>query len=158
MSNVANALLVTATAGLALIKAAEGLEVEAYPDPGNPETGEPWTIGYGHTRGVRPGDTCTEEQATEWLREDLRAAEASVRHLVDVPLSQGQFDALASFVFNVGAMAFANSTLLRLLNEGDTAGAAEQFKRWNRGASGVLPGLVTRRAAERALFLLPEAA
>ncbi len=135
------------------MKRFEGLETVAYPDPGNRVTGEPWTIGYGHTRGVWRGDVCTEAQATEWLREDLRTAEGAVRHLVDVPLTHGQFDALASFVFNVGAAAFGNSTLLRLLNAGDAAGAAEQFKRWNRGADGPLPGLVTRRAAERDLFV-----
>ena len=157
MSHPANALLVTSDAGLALIKVSEGLESEAYPDPGNRVTGEPWTIGYGHTRGVRRGDTCTEEQAMEWLREDLQTAEGVVRHLVGVPLSQGQFDALASFVFNVGPSAFGNSTLLRFLNAGDALGAAEQFKRWNRGADGVLPGLVIRRAAERDLFLSQEA-
>lgn len=153
MSTVANDLLTTSDSGLALIKEFEGLETVAYPDPGNRITGEPWTIGYGHTRGVRKGDTCTEEQATQWLREDLQAAEGAVRHLVDVALTQGQFDALASFVFNCGAAAFGNSTLLRLLNKWDYAGAADQFKRWNRGADGVLPGLVRRREAERALFL-----
>ncbi len=153
MSHAANSLLKTSDSGLALIKVSEGLETVAYPDPGNRITGEPWTIGYGHTRGVRKGDVCTEAQATDWLREDLKAAEGAVRHLVDVPLTQGQFDALTSFVFNVGAGAFGNSTLLRLLNAGDAGGAAEQFKRWNRGADGPLPGLVTRRAAERALFV-----
>ena len=158
MSHRANTLLVTSEAGLALIKASEGLETEAYPDPGNLETGEPWTIGYGHTRGVQRGDTCSEEQATAWLREDLGAAERAVRQLVDVALSQGQFDALASFVFNVGRSAFASSTLLRLLNAGDAAGAAEQFRRWNRGADGPLPGLVIRRACERTLFLSRELA
>lgn len=158
MSNAANALLVTSDAGLELIKLSEGLETEAYPDPGNPMTGEPWTIGYGHIRGVRRGDTCTEEQATAWLREDLHKAEGAVRHLVDVPVTQGQFDSLTSFVFNIGATAFGNSTLLRLLNAGDAAGAAEQFKRWINGASGPLPGLVTRRARERDLFLSREAA
>lgn len=156
MSHAANSLLVTSDVGLALIKSFEGLETTAYPDPGNRITGEPWTIGYGHTRGVRRGDTCTEEQATAWLREDLHAAEGAVRHLVDVALTQGQFDALASFVFNCGAAAFGNSTLLRLLNAGDAAGAAGQFKRWNRGADGVLPGLVRRRAAERDLFISQE--
>jgi len=158
MSHPVNLLLATSGAGLAIIKASEGLETEAYPDPGNGETGEPWTIGYGHTRGVRRGDTCSEEQATAWLREDLGTAEHAVQRLVDVPLSQGQFDALTSFVFNVGRSAFASSTLLRLLNAGDVAGAAEQFKRWNRGADGPLPGLVIRRAAERSLFLSQEPA
>lgn len=157
MSHAANSLLGTSGRGLDLIKISEGLETEAYPDPGNRVTGEPWTIGYGHTRGVRRGDTCTEAQATDWLREDLQAAEGAVRRLVDVPLTQGQFDALVSFVFNIGPAAFGNSTLLRLLNAADAAGAAGQFKRWNRGADGVLPGLVTRRAAERDLFLSQEA-
>lgn len=157
MSHAANSLLVTSDKGLDLIKVSEGFEAEAYPDPGNRVTGEPWTIGYGHTRGVRRGDTCTDAQATDWLREDLQAAEDAVRHMVDVPLTQMQFDALASFVFNVGPSAFGSSTLLRLLNAGDAAGAAEQFKRWNRGADGVLPGLVARRAAERDLFLSQEA-
>lgn len=157
MSHAANSLLVTSERGLELIKISEGLETEAYPDPGNRITGEPWTIGYGHTRGVRRGDTCTEEQATEWLRSDLEEAERAVRRLVDVSLTQMQFDALVSFVFNIGASAFGNSTLLRLLNAGDAAGAAHQFKRWNRGSGGVLPGLVTRRAAERDLFLSQEA-
>jgi lysozyme len=156
MSHAANFLLLTSDRGLDLIKISEGLETEAYPDPGNRVTGEPWTIGYGHTRGVRRGDTCTEAQATDWLREDLQAAEGAVRRLVDVPLTQGQLDALVSFVFNIGPAAFGNSTLLRLLNSGDAAGAAGQFKRWNRGADGVLPGLVTRRAAERDLFLSQE--
>ncbi|TAJ97005.1 MAG: lysozyme [Reyranella sp.] len=145
--------MVTLDRGIALIKEFEGLELEAYPDPGNKVTGEPWTIGYGHTHGVRQGDTCTEEQATEWLREDLKATEGAIKHLVDVMITQNQFDALASFVFNIGATQFGNSTLLRLLNKWDYEGAAEQFKRWNRGADGVLPGLVRRRAAERALFV-----
>lgn len=157
MSHDANALLVTSGRGLQLIKVSEGLATEAYPDPGNRVTGEPWTIGYGHTHNVRRGDTCTEDQATEWLCADLATAESAVRRLVEVPLTQMQFDALVSFVFNVGARAFGNSTLLRLLNAGDTAGAAGQFRRWNRGADGVLPGLVIRRAAERDMFLSLEA-
>lgn len=153
MSNVANSLLVTSNRGVSLVKEFEGLETTAYPDPGNPVSGEPWTIGYGHTRGVCKGDTCTEDQATEWLRGDLKDAEGAVKHLVDVVLSQNQFDALVSFVFNCGASAFGNSTLLRMLNQGSYLGAADQLPRWNRGASGPLPGLVRRRAAERDLFL-----
>ncbi len=152
MSNVANSLLVTSDVALDEIKGFEGLRLVAYPDPGNPATGEPWTIGYGHTAGVKRGDTCTEEQATEWLRSDLQYAEAAVRHLVDVPLTQGQFDALVSFVFNCGQVAFGNSTLLRLLNAGNVASAAGQFARWNKGANGPLPGLTRRREAERKMF------
>ena len=102
---------------------------------------------------MRRGDTCTAEQATAWLREDVQWAEAAVGTLVKVPLTQPQFDALVSFVFNVGHGAFGRSTMLSRLNAGDYQGAADQFPAWNRGASGVLPGLVARRAAERALFL-----
>ena len=144
--------LAVSDAGIALIKRYEGLELRAYPDPGNPATGEPWTIGYGHTAGVRRGDACTAEQAEAWLRQDIKYAVACIRQLVEVSLTQGQFDGLASFVYNVGQTQFGNSTLLRLLNAGNAAGAAAQFDRWNRGATGVLPGLVKRRAAERAMF------
>ncbi len=122
MSNAANALLVTSDTRSRTDQALEGLETEAYPDPGNPVTGEPWTIGYGHIRGVRRGDTCTEEQAAAWLREDLHEAEEAVRHLVDVPVTQGQFDSLTSFVFNIGATAFGNSTLLPSAERGRRCG------------------------------------
>jgi len=143
----------TSDAGIALVQQFEGCVLTAYPDPGNPSTGEPWTIGYGHTAGVKRGDTCTQEQATAWLREDLRFAEAAIQENVRVELTQGQFDALASFIFNVGQGAFRNSTLLKHLNAGDYKAAADQFDVWVNGASGPLPGLVRRRAAEKALFL-----
>ena len=143
----------TSEAGLALIEEFEGCVLRAYPDPGNPATGEPWTIGYGHTRGVRSGDSCTRDQALAWLREDLAESEAAVGRLVRVPLEQHELDALVSFTFNLGAGNLERSTLLRKLNAGDRAGAAAEFPKWNRGASGVLPGLVRRRAAEQAMFL-----
>lgn len=137
----------TGNSGLDLVKRSESLVLKAYLCPAHV-----WTIGYGHTRGVKMGDTCTEEQANQWLREDLRDAEAIVDATVDVPLSQNQFDALVSFVFNVGGGAFKTSTLLRLLNRGEYSRAAEQLDRWNKAAGQVLAGLTTRRAAERALF------
>jgi lysozyme len=137
----------TGNAGLDLVKRSESLVLKAYLCPAHV-----WTIGYGHTRGVKMGDTCTEEQAIDWLKEDLRDAEAIVDATVDVPLSQNQFDALVSFVFNVGGGAFKTSTLLRLLNRGEYSRAAEQLDRWNKAAGQVLAGLTTRRAAERALF------
>lgn len=132
----------------ALIRNAEGCRLAAYPD----SKGVP-TIGVGHTRGVKLGDRCSVQQADIWLSQDLEDAAASVASLVKVPLTQGQFDALVSFTFNEGHKRLAESTLLILLNKGNYAGAADQFPRWNLAGGKVLPGLVTRRAAERALFL-----
>lgn len=134
-------------AGLDLIKQFEGLYLHAYRCP----AGVP-TIGYGHTAGVAMGQTITQQQADDYLRRDVRQFERAVSRLVRVPLTQGQFDALVSFTFNLGEGALAQSTLLRLLNAGDYASAAAQFDRWNKAGGRVLPGLVRRRAAERALF------
>ncbi len=137
-------------AGLSLIKRHEGLRLKAYPDPGT--GGAPWTIGYGHTQGVQPGQEITAAQADDYLREDVYWAEDAVRDHVKVALDQHEFDALVSLVFNIGAGAFARSTLLRKLNDGDKAGAAGEFARWNQAGGKVLPGLVKRRADEAALF------
>lgn len=135
--------------GLAMLQASEGCRLAAYRDGGGV-----WTIGYGHTRGVAAGLTCLAVQAEAWLVEDLASAEAAVAQLVRPTLGQDQVDALVSFVFNVGEGAFAASTLLRKLNSGDVAGAAAEFPRWVHDAQGnVEPGLVTRRAAERQMFL-----
>lgn len=134
-----------------IIKRHEGLRLKAYPDPGS--GGAPWTIGYGHTRGVRRGDICTQDMADAWLDEDMADAYDAIDHAVIGSITVPQRDALCSFVFNVGASAFAKSTLLRLLNAGDEAGAAAQFMRWNKASGKVLPGLVKRRGEERALFL-----
>ena len=149
----------TSDEGLEFIAEHEGLRLVAYPDPGSVD-GHPWTIGYGHTLGVKRGDTCTKEQAMEWLREDVREAEAAVNRLVKVPLTQGQFDALVSFVFNVGAdedtdtlaEGLGDSTLLRMLNSGDYVGAAVQFDRWNKNDGKVMAGLTRRRKDEREMF------
>lgn len=133
--------------GLALIKKSEGLRLEAYLCP----AGIP-SIGYGHTRGVAIGLTCTEAQAEAWLLEDLEPSERGVSELVRVPLTQGQYDALASFTFNLGVGALTGSRLLALLNARDYAGASAEFSRWVHAKGKALPGLVTRRASERALF------
>ncbi|WP_104097390.1 lysozyme [Stutzerimonas kunmingensis] len=133
--------------GLDLIKSFEGLRLSAYKCPA-----DVWTIGYGATAGVKAGQTITKERAEELLREDVKRFEGYVERLVKVPLTQGQHDALTSFVYNLGAGNLSNSTLLRLLNAGDYAGAAAQFDRWNKAGGKVLAGLVRRRAAERALF------
>lgn len=143
-------------AGLRLIQSFEGCRLEAYPDPGN-TNGKPITIGYGSTRKLDGtpwalGDTITQAQADELLRRDVSTAEQWVERLVAVPVTQAQFDALVSLCFNIGASAFERSTLLRLLNDGDIAGAAAQFDRWRLAGGRVLPGLVRRRAAERTMF------
>jgi lysozyme len=133
--------------GLALIESFEGLRLTAYRD----SVGV-WTIGYGHTANVRPDERITEAEAEAFLRRDAEGAEQAVSQLVAVPLTQGQFDALVDFVFNLGRAALAGSTLLRLLNDGDHAGAAAEFPKWCHAGGAVLPGLVARRAKERALF------
>lgn len=134
---------------LDIIKRHEGLRLEAY----MPTPNDVPTIGYGHTKGVKMGDRITNAQAEEYLRHDIAWAQDAVNSLVKVRLTQNQFDALVSFVFNVGASAFAKSTLLRMLNDGDYKGAADQFLRWDKQGGKVLRGLTKRRAEERALFL-----
>jgi lysozyme len=135
----------------------EGCSLHAYPDPAT--GGAPWTIGYGHTGpDVKPGMTITQAQADSLLNTDLARAGLVVNSLAHVYLTQNQFDSLSDFVFNVGTTNFRNSTLLRLLNSGDARGAADQFTRWNLANNKVMPGLVKRRAAERDLFLTPDAA
>lgn len=140
----------TSDAGVALIEEFEGCVLTAYPDPAS--GGEPWTIGYGHTHGVVPGMTITRQEAADLLREDLQWSEAAVNHQVTVPLEQHQFDALVSFTFNLGQGALGGSTLLKLLNAGRIAEVGPQFNRWVNGPNGPMPGLVRRRAAERAMF------
>jgi lysozyme len=137
----------TSQKGLDLIKSFEGLRLSAYKCPA-----DVWTIGFGTTAGVKPGQTITKERAEELLRDDVARFEAQVLRLVKVPLTQGQHDALVSFVYNLGAGNLSNSTLLRLLNSGDYKGAAAQFDRWTKAGGKTLAGLVRRRAAERALF------
>lgn len=138
-------------AGLALIREHEGLRLESYPDPA---TGaDPWTVGYGHTGpDVSPGLTITADRADEFLRADVAKCEHCIGSLVTVPLDQGQFDALCSFVFNLGCNTLRNSTLLRLLNQGDYSGAQAQFSRWDHAGGKVLAGLTKRRAAEAEMF------
>ena len=138
----------TGDRGLALIKYFEGLQTRAYLCPAGV-----WTIGYGHTKGVSSTEAITPEQADALLAEDLSESERAVGHSVTVALSQEQFDALVSFTFNLGAGNLQGSTLLKKLNAGDSAGAADEFLRWVNAGGKKLPGLVERRNAERQLFL-----
>jgi lysozyme len=134
--------------GLDLIKKAEGCKLKAYRCP----VGVP-TIGYGETRGVKMGMTITRQQAEEFLLDSYDEFEAGVRKLVSVDLTENQLGALTSFAYNLGLGNLKNSSLLRFLNQSRYNDAANQFLKWTRGGGKVLPGLVTRRAAERELFL-----
>jgi len=133
--------------GLALIKEFEGCRLSAYLD----SVGVP-TIGYGHTKDVRMGDTCTQAEADAWLAEDVKDAEQCVESEVTVPMTQHEFDALVSFTFNLGCGNLRKSTLLRLLNNSDYDGAALEFRRWDKAGGQVLAGLTRRRDAESRLF------
>lgn len=138
----------TSPKGISLIKSFEGLRLKSYQD----SVGV-WTIGYGATRGIYPGMTITNEQAERMLMNDIARFEPELDKLAKVPLNQNQWDALMSFTYNLGAANLSSSTLLKLLNVKDYAGAAEQFPRWNKAGGQVLAGLTKRRAAERAMFL-----
>lgn len=143
----------TSNSGINLIKGFEGKRLKAYDDGVGV-----WTIGFGtikYPNGVRvkKGDTCTESQAEQYLRNDLVVFENALNRLVKVSLNQNQFDALVSLTYNIGTGAFKDSTLLKKLNAKDYKGAAEQFPRWNRGGGRVLNGLVKRRKIEMELFL-----
>lgn len=134
--------------GRALIQDFEQCRLQAYQDQGGV-----WTIGYGHTRGVVPYQTCSVADAQHWFDEDTAAVVRAVLQSVDVPLNQNQLDALCAFTYNVGAGSEAHSTLVKLLNAGKYALAADQFNLWNHVKGQVSAGLMRRRAAERTLFL-----
>ena len=143
----------TSEKGIALIKEFEGCRLTAYQD----SVGV-WTIGYGWTQPVdgkpiRAGMTIKQETAERLLKTGLVSYESDVSRLVKVGMSQGQFDALVSFTYNLGVRSLSTSTLLRKLNAGDYAGAADEFLRWNKAGGKVLNGLTRRREAERDLFL-----
>lgn len=138
----------TSGEGIALIKKFEGCEIEAYQC-----SAKVWTIGYGHTRGVSEGATCTIEEAEKILVSDLKEFEKYVNDLVDIPLSQNQFDALVAWTFNLGPTNLKSSTLLSKLNENDVNDVPFQIRRWNKAGGKILDGLVRRREAEALLWL-----
>lgn len=132
----------------ALLKSFEGYRDKAYKDGGGV-----WTIGYGHIKGVKEGDTCTLQQADEWLQEDLYWVHQAINVGVHVPLTTNQREALVCLIFNIGGASFLKSTLLKKLNFGNTLGAADEFLRWNKDNGRIIPGLQHRREKERELFL-----
>ena len=131
-----------------LIKQFEGCKLTAYKD----SVGV-WTIGYGSTINVCAGMTITQQQADDRLISDVHQAAVCVDGKVSVIITQNQFDALTSFVFNLGCAAFYTSTLRRLINLQQFNLAAEEFIKWDHANGQVLPGLLRRRQAEQALFI-----
>lgn len=142
-------------AGLKLLQSFESLRLKAY----KPVEGEEhWTIGWGHYGpDVKPGMVITREKADELLRQDIAEAEQAVANLVKVQLTPNEFAALVSLVYNIGAGAFEDSTVLRKINQKDFYGAADAFRLFNKGGDPlrVLEGLTRRREDERTLFLTP---
>ena len=134
--------------GLNLIKSFEGLYLEAYQD-----AVDIWTIGYGHIQGVSEGMKITVTEAEKLLSQDLKRYEQAVEDAVKIEINENQFSALTSFCFNLGAGSLLQSTLLKLLNQGKIAEAANEFLRWDKAGGQSLLGLSRRRRAERALFL-----
>lgn len=130
---------------LPMIREFEGLRLIAGRDPAGK-----WEVGYGH-RCAGP-QSITRAEAEALLREDVAIAARAVGQAVTVPLSVGQRAALISLAYNIGATALAGSTLVKRLNAGDVPGAASEFERWVYAGGVVLPGLIRRRRAERALF------
>ena len=133
--------------GLSLIKKFEGLELEAYKCAAGV-----WTIGYGHIKDVKEGDEISKAEADEMLVHEIEEYENYVNTAVNVPLSQNQFDAIVSWVFNLGNGNLQASTMLKVINSGDHAGVPAQIKRWNKAGGKVLEGLIRRREAEALLY------
>ncbi len=135
---------------LDFIKKWEGCSLTAYWDM----IGQVWTIGYGHTKGVTKNMTCDQAQADKWLAEDVAWAVTNVKDFVNVVLNQNQFAALISFEFNTGAA--ATSGVFVNINENNFPAALDILMDWVHDGNGnVIPGLVNRRTAEKALFLTP---
>ena len=134
--------------GLSLIKKFEGCELEAYLCPAGV-----WTVGYGHTKDVKEGDKINKEEADYLLQEEMIEYESYINDFVEVPLNQNQFDALCSWVYNLGPTNLKNSTMLKVLNEEKYVDVPQEIKRWNKAGGEVLDGLIKRREAEAKMFV-----
>lgn len=134
--------------GLSLTEQFESCRLTAYRDSKGV-----LTIGWGHVdKDITETSTCSQWQADKWLEQDVQTASSAVDRYVTVEISHEEFDALVDFAFNVGVGAFIGSTLLRLLNAGDIARAADEFERWDHAGGQVVAGLLRRRQAEMELF------
>jgi lysozyme len=134
--------------GADLIQKYEGCSLKAYKCPAGI-----WTIGYGHTGGVKQGQVLTQAQADKLFDTDIQRFVEGVNKCVKVDINQNQFDALVSFAYNCGVTALQKSTLLEYVNKKQFSKAAAEFDRWTKSNGKVLPGLVRRRDEEQALFL-----
>lgn len=137
----------TSKVGIDLIKDFEGFRSEAYLCPAGV-----LTIGYGHIANVKEGDTISKAEGNKLLKEDLKWAEEAVNKSVKVEISQGMFDALVSFTFNLGAANFKRSTLLKKINKSNYNGAVGEFSRWVFVNGVRSNGIARRRRAEAKLF------
>lgn len=133
--------------GINLIKKWEGFRSHAYLCPSGV-----WTCGYGTTRGVTANTIFDEKTAEKFLYQDITSFEVALNSLVKVPLTQNQYDALLSLMYNIGVGAFKNSTLLKDLNARNYYLAGHEFSRWVYSGNNVLQGLVNRRKDEFSLF------
>ena len=133
--------------GLELIKHFEGLVLKAYKCPAGV-----WTIGYGHTKDVQPGDEWSESNADHMLEVEMEEYEGYVNNSVTAPINQDQFDALVSWVYNLGGGNLSASTMLKVLNAGEYDEVPNQMLRWNKAGGKVLEGLTRRRQAEADMF------
>lgn len=134
-------------AAVALIGGFEGLRLNAYPDPAT--KGPPWTVCYGETAGVKPGDRYTVEQCRAMLRSSLDSYANGIEKCVKVPLPDTRYVALVSFAYNVGVGAACNSSVVRNINAGNPKAGCDALLKWNRAAGIVFPGLTKRRERER---------
>ena len=133
--------------GISLIKKFEGCEYNAYKC-----AADVLTIGYGHTKDVKEGDLVTQQEAENLLTKDLEEFEGYVLDAVEMPMIQHQFDAMVSWTFNLGPNNLKSSSMLTVLNKGDSEDVPAQIKRWNKAGGKVLEGLTRRREAEALLF------
>jgi len=140
-------IMKTSKAGIDLIKQFEGCETKAYKCPAGV-----WTIGYGHIKGVKEGDVITEQQAEEMLIAELDEYEGYINVNVALTLKQCQYDAMVSWVYNLGGGNLRSSTLLKVINADDMDGVPAQMLRWNKANGKVLEGLTRRRQAEADMF------
>ena len=133
--------------GLAIIRKWESLRLKAYKCSAGVNT-----IGWGHTKGVKNNDVCTIEQANEYLKNDVEEVETQINN-INLQLTDNEYSALVSFIFNIGIGNFNKSTMLRLLKQNKKIEASNEFQKWNKCKGAILNGLTNRRRDERNLFL-----